>query len=45
MSNIKNKCILREPGCIYDLKDDCSTCAAPFKSVIGSNKCYLVGCL
>ena len=44
MSQIQQKCLLKEPGCAYDSLDQCSSCLAPFK-LIGKNKCYITGCL
>jgi hypothetical protein len=45
MSKLQQKCMAREPGCIYDDQDKCSKCFAPFKPVVGQNKCYISGCL
>lgn len=45
MSKLQQKCLAREPGCIYDDQDKCSKCFAPFKPVLGQNKCYMSGCL
>ena len=44
MSKIQQKCLLKEPGCVYDNYDNCNSCVNPFKSD-GNNKCYIPGCL
>lgn len=37
-----DRCLLREPGCRYDDKDNCVSCDEPF--VYSHNKCIIPGC-